>query len=308
MTTLLYHHPAFTRHDTGPGHPERPQRIVAILEALHAPAFAKLLWREAPEASLEQIALIHPMTFIERIRAAMPETGLRALDADTIISPHSWEAALRAAGSVCTAVDAVMAGEAHNAFCAVRPPGHHAEPEQAMGFCIFNNVAIGAAHARAKHPLERVAIIDFDVHHGNGTQAAFWNRPEFLYMSSHQSPLYPGTGWSAEHGVGNVVNVPLEPYSGSAQIRHAWQEIMAPALRAFRPRFILISAGFDAHAMDPLAQLQFSEEDYAWLTDEILAIAREHCQGRVVSALEGGYNLQALAASAAAHVERLLKT
>jgi acetoin utilization deacetylase AcuC-like enzyme len=200
-----------------------------------------------------------------------------------------------------------MADTGNNAFCAVRPPGHHAEPERAMGFCIFNSVAIGAMHARHHHGLERVAVIDFDVHHGNGTQAAFWNNASYLYISSHQSPLYPGSGSRRERGVAdNIVNVPLSPYSGTKEIQLAWNEVMEPTLREFRPDFILISAGFDAHTKDPLAQLNFSEDDYIWLTERILRVAAEQCQGRVVSALEGGYNLTALAASVAAHVKTLM--
>jgi acetoin utilization deacetylase AcuC-like enzyme len=307
MTTLLYHHPVCAEHDMGYGHPECPERLAAILDALRKPEFADLQWREAPKAEREQLTRIHPTHYVERILASVPQSGLHALDADTSLSPQSGEAALRAAGAFCAAVDAVMHGEANNAFCAVRPPGHHAEPHRAMGFCLFNNVAIAAAHARAIHGLDKVAVIDFDVHHGNGTQAAFWSLPQCMYVSTHQSPLYPGTGRRNERGVGNIVNVPLLPYSGTAELREAWATIIAPALHDFRPDFILISAGFDAHQMDPLAELNFTEEDYAWLTQEILDIADDCCHGRVVSGLEGGYNLKALAASAAVHVTTLLK-
>jgi acetoin utilization deacetylase AcuC-like enzyme len=307
MTTLLYHHPIFAKHDTGPGHPESPARIQAVMQTLAGSAFAELERHEAPQANLDQIALIHSRDFIKRIQSAIPKSGLIGLDADTVISPDSWEAALRAAGAICSAVDEVMADTGNNAFCAVRPPGHHAEPERAMGFCIFNSVAIGAMHARHHHGLERVAVIDFDVHHGNGTQAAFWNNASYLYISSHQSPLYPGSGSRRERGVAdNIVNVPLSPYSGTKEIQLAWNEVMEPTLREFRPDFILISAGFDAHTKDPLAQLNFSEDDYIWLTERILRVAAEQCQGRVVSALEGGYNLTALAASVAAHVKTLM--
>lgn len=308
MTTLLYHHPVCAEHDMGYGHPECPERLTAILDALKNPQFADLEWREAPLATHEQLTRVHPAQYVERVLAAVPKSGLRALDGDTSLSPQSGDAALRAAGAFCAAVDAVMQGEAQNAFCAVRPPGHHAEPSRAMGFCVFNNVAVGALHARDIYGLDRVAVIDFDVHHGNGTQAAFWSRPECLYVSTHQSPLYPGTGRRNERGVGeNIINVPLAPYSGSAEIREAWADLIAPELRAFRPDFILISAGFDAHQMDPLAELSFTEEDYAWLTQEILDIAMECCQGRVVSGLEGGYNLTALAKSTALHVKTLLE-
>ena len=307
MTTLIYHHQACSEHDMGYGHPECPARLHAIFGALKTPPFAGLQWREAPAATLEQLSRVHPNTYVDRVLAAVPQQGLRALDPDTALSPRSGEAALRAAGAACAAVDAIMAGEANSAFCAVRPPGHHAEPSRAMGFCVFNNAAIGAVHARAVHGLDRVAVIDFDVHHGNGTQAAFQAQPEYLYMSSHQSPLYPGTGRRNERGVGNIVNVPLAPYSGSADFRQAWTGIMAPALREFRPDFIFISAGFDAHEMDPLAQLELTNEDYDWITREILDVAAECCAGRVVSTLEGGYNLSALAASVALHVKAMME-
>lgn len=307
MTTLLYHHPVCEEHDTGSGHPESPARLAAILDALRTPEFAALEWRQAPEASMEQITRVHPREYVERILAAVPQQGHRALDPDTLLSPRSGEAALRAAGAVCAAVDALMGREADNAFCAIRPPGHHAEPTTAMGFCLFNNVAIGAAHVRAAHHLERVAIVDFDVHHGNGTQSIVRDQPEYLYISSHQSPLYPGTGQRSERGAGNIVNIPLAPHSGSEELRQAWSEHMEGALRSFRPDFIFISAGFDGHRSDPLAGLDFTEEDYGWITRQILILAREYCQGRVVSTLEGGYNLQALAASAAAHVRTLME-
>jgi len=291
----------------GYGHPECPERLTAILDALRKPEFADLQWREAPPAEQEQLTRIHPAHYVKRILDSVPQSGLYALDGDTSLSPHSGEAALRAAGAFCAAVDAVMRGEANNAFCAVRPPGHHAEPHRAMGFCLFNNVAVAAVHAQAVHGVDKVAVIDFDVHHGNGTQAAFWSQPECMYISTHQSPLYPGTGRRNERGVGNILNVPLMPYSGTAELREAWGTIIMPALNDFRPDFILISAGFDAHQMDPLAELNFTEEDYAWLTQEILDIADDCCHGRVVSGLEGGYNLKALATSAAVHVSTLLK-
>ena len=307
MKTLIYHHPIFDKHDTGPGHPERPERILAVESALRAEQFAELDWREAPLASREQIALIHPTSFIDQIQAAIPEQGRSSLDADTIVSPASWEAALRAAGSACAAVDAILeeSGTAKNAFCAVRPPGHHAEPERTMGFCLFNTIAIAAAYAHNQAAIDKVAIIDFDVHHGNGTQAAFWTSADFLFVCSHQSPLYPGTGSKDERGVGNIVNVPLAPYSGSAEIRQAWQAEMAPAINDFKPDMIFISAGFDAHTDDPLASLNFTEADYGWLTEQIVNIAETHCGGRIVASLEGGYDLQALAASVTAHVAAL---
>jgi acetoin utilization deacetylase AcuC-like enzyme len=304
--TLLFTHRACLLHDPSPGHPESPARLAAILAALDALEFAPLIRREAPRAERALIERLHPADFIERLLASVPQSDYAAIDGDTILSPDSGEAALRAAGALCAAVDAVMAGEGANAFCAVRPPGHHAEPERAMGFCLFNNVAIGALHARHAHGCARVAVIDFDVHHGNGTQAAFERDPMLFFASTHQSPLYPGTGMATEHGVGNIVNVPLPPRSGSTQFRRAMSDSILPALADFRPDFILISAGFDAHREDPLANLELTEADFAWATDEILAVAKSSCQGRVVSTLEGGYDLDALAASASAHVRALM--
>jgi len=306
MTTLLYTHRACLEHDPGGYHPESPARLRAILGGLDQPEFSALERREAPRAELDEVARVHPRAYIEAVLAAVPQRGHAALDADTVLSPRSGEAALRAVGAVCAAVDAVTEGEADNAFCAVRPPGHHAEADHAMGFCVFNSIAIGAQRARQKHGLERAAVIDFDVHHGNGTQAIFENNPHVFYASTHQSPLYPGTGGRSETGVGNIVNVPLRPMSGSAEFRFAFNEFILPALEDFRPDFILISAGFDAHRADPLAQLMLVEADYAWVTERLMACAARHCQGRIVSALEGGYDLDALAASVAAHVRALM--
>jgi len=307
MSTILYTHPACLEHDPGGGHPERPARLQAILEALDAEDFSALERREAPRAERAQIARVHPEAFVDRILELIPAEGHHGLDMDTIVSPGSGEAALRAAGALCAAVDAVMAGEADNAFCAVRPPGHHAEPQRAMGFCLFNNVAIGAAQARAAHGLSRVAVVDFDVHHGNGTQAAFWDEAGLFFASTHQMPLYPGTGSSDERGAhGNIVNLPLPPMAGSEEFRAAMSEGLLPALRRFAPEFLLVSAGFDAHQADPLAQLRFRDEDYAWATAELKAAAEDCCAGRLVSTLEGGYDLGALATSAAAHVRALM--
>src|SRR6266403_4474087 len=306
MTTLLYTHPACLEHDPGPYHPESPARLRAVLEALDAPEFARLERREAPEAAIEDLARVHPRAFVERLLAAVPSSGHRGIDADTILSPASGHAALRAAGAVVAAVDAVVAGEADNAFCAVRPPGHHAEPGRPMGFCLFNNIAVGALRAREVHGLARAAVIDFDVHHGNGTQARFESDASLFYASTHQYPLYPGTGAASETGVGNIVNVPLRPMSGSQQFRMAMTRKVLPALDAFRPEMVLISAGFDAHRHDPLAQLLLEEADYTWATEQLLDIARRHAAGRVVATLEGGYDLAALAASAAAHVRVLM--
>lgn len=308
MTTLIYTHPVCLEHDTGFGHPECPARLTAILNMLHTAPFAALEWREAPSATVEQLTRIHTPAYVERVFARIPKQGHHALDGDTILSPKSGEAALHASGAVCAAVDAVLGQQAHNAFCAIRPPGHHAEPHQAMGFCLFGNIAIGAAHARVAHGLERVAVIDFDVHHGNGTQAAFERDPGYLYISIHQAHIYPGTGRRSERGVGNIINVPLMAGSSSADLHLVWHQDIEPALREFKPQLILFSAGFDAHYLDPLAELNFNEDDYAWLTQQTLAVATDCCEGRIVSVLEGGYNLQALATSTAAHVKALMET
>jgi acetoin utilization deacetylase AcuC-like enzyme len=306
MTTLLLTHEACFAHDTGRHHPESPARLRAVLDGLSGAAFARLERRVAPLAEREDLTRAHSPRFVASILAAIPESGHAALDADTIVSPGSGEAALRAAGAVIAAVDAVVAGAAANAFCAVRPPGHHAERERAMGFCLFNNIAVGAQRARAVHGLARVAVVDFDVHHGNGTQAIFEADPHLFYASTHQWPLYPGTGAHGETGVGNVVNAPLRPNAGSAEFRNAINELVLPALENFRPDLVMISAGFDAHRRDPLAQLNLVEGDYAWVTERLLELAGRHCAGRLVSSLEGGYDLEALAASAAAHVGALM--
>jgi acetoin utilization deacetylase AcuC-like enzyme len=306
MTTFLYTHPACLDHDPGRHHPEGPARLRAVFDALADPEFARLERREAPEASMEDLLRVHPRPHVERLLRAVPKSGHVGIDADTILSPASGEAALRAAGAVVAAVDAVVAREADNAFCAVRPPGHHAEPERAMGFCLFNNIAVGALHARTAHELHRIAVIDFDVHHGNGTQAAFEADDGLFYASTHQSPLYPGTGSASETGVGNIVNVPLRPMSGSRQFRLGVTQRILPALDAFRPELVLVSAGFDAHRSDPLAQLMLDEGDYTWITEQLLEIAYRHAGGRLVSTLEGGYDLDVLGASAAAHIRVLM--
>ncbi len=306
MTTCLYTHPACLDHDPGRHHPELPARLQAVLAALDAPEFARLERREAPEVAREDLLRVHPRMHVERILGAVPKTGHVGIDADTVLSPASGEAALRAAGAVAAAVDAVVAKEADNAFCAVRPPGHHAEPQRAMGFCLFNNAAIGARRGREVHGLARVAVVDFDVHHGNGTQAAFEADESLFYASTHQYPLYPGTGSASETGVGNLVNVPLRPMSGSSQFRLGMTQRILPALDAFRPELVLVSAGFDAHKSDPLAQLMLDEADYTWVTEKLLEIAYRHAKGRLVATLEGGYDLPALAASTAAHVRVLM--
>ena len=302
---LLYTHPACLRHSAGPGHPESPSRLQAVLEALDNDKFARLDRIEAPRATREQLLRVHAAGLIDGIFAAAPEDGYVRLDADTAMSPDSLEAALRAAGAACAAVDAALAGANVRAFCAVRPPGHHATRDTPMGFCLFNNVAVGAAHALARG-LERVAIVDFDVHHGNGTQDIFWNTPSVVYASTHQWPLYPGTGARSETGAGNIVNAPLHPGAGSADFRAACRDIVLPALRAFAPQLVMISAGFDAHTLDPLADLNLGADDYAWITRELVEIANVSAGGRVVSSLEGGYSLTALRQSTVAHVGALM--
>jgi acetoin utilization deacetylase AcuC-like enzyme len=306
MTTLLYSHPACLEHDPGRHHPESPARLRAVLAALEDPEFSALDRYEAPEAALEDLLRVHSQRHVQRTLRAVPASGHVGIDADTILSPASGRAALHAAGAVCAAVDAVISKKGDNAFCAVRPPGHHAEPERAMGFCLFNNAAIGAQRARAVHGLNRVAVIDFDVHHGNGTQAAFESDRSLFYASTHQYPLYPGTGAASETGVGNIVNAPLRPVSGSEQFRFAVSQRILPALDAFRPELVLISAGFDAHKSDPLAQLLLDESDYTWVTEQLLEIAYRHAAGRLVATLEGGYDLAALGASVAAHIRVLM--
>lgn len=300
----IYSHPACLAHDTGPGHPERSERLSAIIAALHE-ALPALDWREAPRASRGQLLRAHAEPLLSMVLEAQPTQRVQ-LDADTLLSPASAEAALRAAGAAVAAVDDVMRGETTRVFCAVRPPGHHATGATAMGFCLFNNVAIAAMHALEQHGLARVAIVDFDVHHGNGTQAIFEHEPRVLYLSSHQSPLYPDTGHVFERGVGNILNAPLPPGAGSATFRDAWRERLLPVLDDFRPQLLLISAGFDAHWRDPLAQLQLETDDYVWITQELVAIADRHAQGRIISLLEGGYDLQALRECSVAHVGALL--
>ena len=296
----IYTHPAGLQHETGPGHPESPARLRAVFEALDDPRVPNMERVEAPRVTREQLLRVHDAAYVDGIFAN--EGHALRLDPDTVMSPGSLEAAGRAAGAVCAAVDAVMNDGTTRAFCAVRPPGHHATRDTAMGFCIFNSVAVAAAHATEHHGLERVAIIDFDVHHGNGTQDIFWNEPRVLYLSSHQMPLYPGTGSRNERGAGNIANAPLPPGGGSHEFRAAWDEILLPALEAHRPQLLLVSAGFDAHRDDPLAQLQLDADDYAWITQRLCSLADTCAQGRVVSSLEGGYDLAALRECTIAHV------
>ncbi len=306
MTTLLLHHAAFLEHLTPIGHPERPDRLRAIHAVLDTSEFAALMRVEAPLAESERALLCHSERYVEAIHRAIPEEGIVRIDPDTVVSPGSWELAMRGIGAGLHAVDAVVAGTANNAFCAVRPPGHHAETERAMGFCLFDNIAIAARYAQTEHGIERVAIVDWDVHHGNGTQEIFWSDPTVLYASTHQMPLFPGTGAASETGVGNIFNAPLAPGDGSAEFKTAFRDVVLPAVRDFQAGLILISAGFDAHRRDPLAEINLEEADFAWATQELMAIADETAGGRVVSLLEGGYDLNGLASSAAAHIRQLM--
>ena len=307
MTTLFYSHPACLEHQPGNQHPERPERLKVIFDRLSTPSYEALERREAPLVDIQNLSRVHRSGFVDATLDAIPKQGRNFLDPDTAVSPGSREAALRAAGACVAAVDAVISGEVSNAFCAGRPPGHHAEADRAMGFCLFNNVAVAALHARAAHELQRVAVVDFDVHHGNGTQSMFYADPDLFYGSTHQYPHYPGTGAREERGVaGNVVNEPMPPGSGSAEFQIAMGDSLLPALDEFKPELILISAGFDAHAADPLADIYLKEEDFAWVTEQLIAIAKTHCSGRVVSTLEGGYDLDALANSTGAHVAALM--
>jgi len=308
MTTALLTHPASLNHVTPPGHPEQVARYEALMRGLKAESFAALDRREAPVCDRSEILRCHPEEYVSMIEAAIPASGSRALDADTHVSPGSLEAAMRGVGGCCAAVDAVLAGEVGNAFVAMRPPGHHAETATPMGFCLFGNVSIAAKHALDAHGLSRVAVIDFDVHHGNGTQDLLWNEARALFCSTHQMPLYPGSGHSSETGAhGNILNVPQAPMDGGAAMRRAYDDVIFPAVERFRPELILVSAGFDAHQADPLANLMWNTEDFAWLTRRICEVAAEICGGRVVSTLEGGYDLDALAASVAAHVGALME-
>jgi acetoin utilization deacetylase AcuC-like enzyme len=307
LTTLLATHPACLNHHTPPGHPERPDRLRAIEKALADERFQALVREQAPAATLELITLCHPRDYVEEIRNANPREGMVRLDADTSMSPGTFEAVLRAVGGAAMATDEVMAGTVKNAFCAMRPPGHHAETVRPMGFCIFNTAAIIARHAQKKHGAERVAVIDFDVHHGNGTQEIFWSDPTVMYCSTHEMPLYPGTGARSERGLhDNIVNAPLRAGDGGEQFRAALETTILPRASAFRPDFVVISAGFDAHMRDPLANLNLLEPDYAWVTGKLMEIADLSAKGRIVSVLEGGYDLQGLAGSVAAHVTTLM--
>ncbi len=308
MTTAYLTHPDSLRHETPNGHPEQIARIEAITKALSAPDFATLLRLDAPLAEDAQLLACHPAAYIERIRKAIPVAGIYQLDADTHVSNGSFDAASRAAGGACYGVDLVMAGTASNAFAAMRPPGHHAETQTPMGFCLFGSVAIAAQHAMDRYGLSRVAVVDFDVHHGNGTQDLLWTEERALFISSHQMPLWPGSGHTDERGAhGNVMNLPLAPGTDGAAFRRIYEDMVLPQLDRFAPELILVSAGFDAHRADPLAQLDLVEDDFAWVTGALCDIAARHAEGRLVSCLEGGYDLPALAASVAAHIRVLME-
>ena len=307
MTVRVYTHAACLDHDTGAGHAEHPGRLRAVLDALHASALP-IEWQDAPLAARDDILRVHHAALVDRVLAGPAGSDIEWLDPDTALSPGSPEAALRAAGAAIAAVDWVLAGDDRRAFCAVRPPGHHAEANMAMGFCLFDNIAIAAAHALALAPvngIERIAIADFDVHHGNGTQAIFEHEPRVLFVDSHQSPLYPDSGDADETGVGNITNAPYPPLTSAQAVQALWEEVLIPRIDAFKPQLLLVSAGFDAHREDPLAQGLLEARDFARLTERLVEVAERHARGRIVSTLEGGYALPALADSACAHVTAL---
>jgi acetoin utilization deacetylase AcuC-like enzyme len=306
MATHFYHHPVCIEHRPGPQHPESPDRLRSVLLALSDVEFDYLKRFKSPETRPEIVALVHDPKYVDYILESIPQSEYIQLDPDTILSSATGEAAFRAVGGVCSAIDDVLSGTATNAFCAMRPPGHHAERARAMGFCIFNNIAIGAKYAQEKYNVDKVAVIDFDVHHGNGTQHMFERDPSLFYGSSHQFPAYPGTGAASETGVGNIVNVPLAPGSGSDLFRAAYTDIILPKLIKFNPDLLLVSAGFDAHTQDPLCQLNLVTNDFFWITKELIEVADKCCSGKVVSTLEGGYDLHALADSVSVHVKALM--
>jgi acetoin utilization deacetylase AcuC-like enzyme len=304
MSTAYFSHPDCLRHEMGSHHPESPQRLQAIEDQLILSRIDCYLTRlDPPLATEEQLALVHTKDYIEAIKTHAPDSGYYAIDGDTTMNPYTWQAALRSAGGAIAAVDAVMSGDVRNAFTCLRPPGHHAEPGQAMGFCFFNNIAIAAKYALEHHALDRVAIIDFDVHHGNGTEAAFKNDSRVLMCSYFQHPFYPYSG--ADVDLPNMVNVPLPAYTNGAAVREIVELVWLPRLREFSPQLILISAGFDAHREDDMGQMGLVEADYAWITRRLMTVANEVAQGRIVSCLEGGYNLSALARSVVAHLREL---
>jgi acetoin utilization deacetylase AcuC-like enzyme len=307
MTTLLLTHRASLDHLTPPGHPERPDRIRAVDQVLGESRFEKLVRAESPEGTLELVRLCHDAHYVEELRRVAPDKGLIYLDGDTSMSPGTWEAVMRGVGGAVAATDAVMSGAADNAFVAMRPPGHHAETARPMGFCFFDHAAIAARHAQRKYGIARAAVVDFDVHHGNGTQDIFWADPTLMYCSTHQMPLFPGTGASGERGEHDtIVNAPLAPNDGAAKFRAAFEHLILPQLTKFAPELIIISAGFDAHRRDPLANINLDAEDFGWVTRKLMDVAHASAGGRLVSVLEGGYDLQGLKESVAAHVTALM--
>jgi acetoin utilization deacetylase AcuC-like enzyme len=307
MTTLLLTHRASLDHLTPPGHPERPDRIRAVDQVLSESRFDKLVRGEAPEGTLDLVKLCHDEHYVEELRRIAPDKGLVYLDGDTSMSPGTWETVMRTVGGAVAATDAVMSGAADNAFLAMRPPGHHAETNRPMGFCFFDHAAIAARHAQRKYGIARAAVVDFDVHHGNGTQDIFWADPTMMYCSTHQMPLFPGTGATGERGEHDtIVNAPLAPNDGAAKFRAAFENLILPQLTKFAPELIVISAGFDAHRRDPLANINLDAEDFGWVTRKLLDVAHSSAGGRVVSVLEGGYDLQGLKESVAAHVTALM--
>ena len=308
MATFLFHHPDVLLHDMGTGHPERPDRIRAVMARLDEPEFAALVRHEAPEAAREALESVHPAAYLDMLRDVAPSgEDLVRLDADTVMNQGSLTAACRAAGGAVAAVDAVMRGACANAFVATRPPGHHAERARAMGFCFLGNAAVAARHAQVAHGAERVAIVDFDVHHGNGTQDIFWDDPTVLYCSTHEMPLFPGTGARSERGTHDtIINAPLPSGADGAVFRDAMESAVLPRLEAFAPDLVIVSAGFDAHRRDPLASLRFEAADFGWITRKLMEVADRLAQGRLVSVLEGGYDIEGLSTSAAAHVTALM--
>jgi len=306
LATRIYSHASSLDHLTPPGHPERPDRIKAVEEALKHADFDRAERVEAPQADTAFFELAHPASHVRMLHERIPETGITTIDADTSASPKSWEAVLRAVGAAIDSVDSVFNKQASNSFAYMRPPGHHAEKTTAMGFCFVNSVAIAARYAQKTHGAERIAIVDWDVHHGNGTQDIFWDDPSVLFASTHQMPLYPGSGAKNETGSGNIFNAPLNPGDGGERFREAFQSRILPAVDKFAPDLILVSAGFDAHYRDPLANLELQADDFDWATGKLMELAGNHCDNRLVSLLEGGYDLQGLAESASAHVRRLM--
>jgi acetoin utilization deacetylase AcuC-like enzyme len=309
MQTRIYTHDACFQHQPGPGHPEAPARLEAVLQALRSPEFAALDWQQAPRGSREQVLHVHTPAYVQEVEDLSPAQGHEVLDGgDTVMSPGTLEAVMRCVGAACAGVDDVLAGRAQAVFCATRPCGHHAEADRAMGFCVFNQAAIAALHARHAHRLQRVAVVDFDVHHGNGTQNSFYRDPDLFYGSCHQSPFYPGSGARHETGVAhNIVNVPLARGCDSATFRQRFEAELLPALQRFQPELLVMSAGFDAHHLDPLGGLGFTDDDYAWVTTALLDVLPAAARQRVVSVLEGGYSLQGLASGSAAHVRALMQ-